>query len=46
MADAVQGTSKDCRMGGKSLQLVAYIVLVAILTAAGFGALGPAAAAF
>jgi hypothetical protein len=33
-------------MGSKGLQLTAYIVLVAILLATGFGALGPAAVAF
>jgi hypothetical protein len=32
-------------MGSNSLQLIAYVVLVAILLATGFGALGPAAVA-
>lgn len=29
-------------MGSKGLQLIAYVVLAAILLASGFGALGPA----
>jgi hypothetical protein len=32
-------------MGSKGLQMVAYIVLAAIMLASGFGALGPAALA-
>jgi hypothetical protein len=49
MLSATEGASqqrKKRRMGSKGLQVIAYIVLVAILAATGFGALGPAAVAF